>query len=142
MFKAPALRAYSALSKRTNKVKVQLLKDFPQFQLYKGQVAQVSPSLMRNYLHLSNGARYILGDEEIDQGLHAESITAAAARAASVQKAVKKQIEKAAEKIKGSDVKESEKTKEGEKSVAEKETPKVFNSGVTVSDVKIPGLDI
>ncbi|CAR21290.1 mitochondrial 54S ribosomal protein bL9m MRPL50 [Lachancea thermotolerans CBS 6340] len=142
MFKAPALRAYSALSKRSKKVKVQLLKDFPQFQLYKGQVTQVSPSLMRNYLHLSNGARYILHEEEIDEGLRAESIAAAAARATSVQKAVKRQIEAAAEKIKGNDAKESEKTKESEKPDAEKQAPRVFNSGVTINDVKIPGLDI
>ena len=130
MLKVSTFRAYSALSKRTNKVKVQLLKDFPQFQLYKGQVTQVSPSLMRNYLHLSNGARYILKEQDIDENLHAQSITEAATRAKVVQKAVKEQIQKAAEKIPQEPV------------AVAKETPKVFNSGVTVSDVKIPGLEI
>lgn len=53
----------SALTKRTHRVKVQVLKDFPRFQLYKGQVANVKPSLMRNYLHNFNGAKYILSEE-------------------------------------------------------------------------------
>lgn len=127
---APALRAsYSALSKRTTKVKVQLLKDFPKFQLYKGQVTLVRPSLMRNFLHLGNGARYVLQDQDIDQILLAQSKRRDVRKDASSKRKV--------ERVK--------KTKSEELPVEQKEQKEdkgVFSSGVTVEDVKIPGLNL
>lgn len=127
---APALRAsYSALSKRTTKVKVQLLKDFPKFQLYKGQVTLVRPSLMRNFLHLGNGARYVLQDQDIDQILLAQSKRRDVRKDASSKRKV--------ERVK--------KTKSEELPVGQeeqKEDKGVFSSGVTVEDVNIPGLNL
>lgn len=68
MFK-PTSICYSALTKRTKRVKVQVLRDFPQFNLFRGQVTQVKPSMMRNYLHDFNGAKYILQDSDINSYL-------------------------------------------------------------------------
>lgn len=50
---------YSARTKRENRVKVQLLKDFAQYGA-KGEVIDVLPGLMRNKLHPNNGACYII----------------------------------------------------------------------------------
>ncbi|SCU92966.1 LAFA_0F13960g1_1 [Lachancea sp. 'fantastica'] len=128
-------RSYSALSKRTNKVKVQLLKDFPKFQLYKGQVASVSPSLMRNYLHSKNGARYILADEDIDQQLQAKAFELTALR---VKEVAKKDQDKM---VVGEQPVEEKETSQKEE-IEKKKQPKLFNSGITLKDVKIPGLEI
>ncbi|SCU89134.1 LADA_0E13850g1_1 [Lachancea dasiensis] len=135
MLRVTSLRSYSALSKRTNKVKVQLLKDFPKFQLYEGQVATVSPSLMRNYLHRGNGARYILKDADIDTQLQAKSVELASSRIMSVSLESKVQPNVLKEENVTVEVAKSEpKTKV--------EDVKIFKSGVTVKDVKIPGLVI
>ncbi|CEP61134.1 mitochondrial 54S ribosomal protein bL9m MRPL50 LALA0_S02e07492g [Lachancea lanzarotensis] len=135
MFKLGASRSYSALSKRTNKVKVQLLKDFPKFQLYKGQVTSVSPSLMRNYLHSNNGARYVLADKDIDQQLQAEAVQLAALR-------VREPAKKDQENIVISEQAPEEKKFNERGTAEEKKQPKLFNSGITLKDVKIPGLEI
>ncbi|EDO18782.1 hypothetical protein Kpol_1028p57 [Vanderwaltozyma polyspora DSM 70294] len=65
----PSSVCLSALSKRTVRVKVQVLRDFPVLKLFRGQVLSVIPSLMRNQLHNENGARYILKDSDIDNNL-------------------------------------------------------------------------
>lgn len=43
------------------KIPVQLLKDFDNFG-YRGEVIKVLPSVMRNYLHMGNGAAYITNE--------------------------------------------------------------------------------
>ncbi|SCV03990.1 LAME_0H14862g1_1 [Lachancea meyersii CBS 8951] len=133
MFRPTCGRAYSALSKRTNKVKVQLLKDFPQFQLYKGQVTSVSPSLMRNYLHWRNGARYILNNEDIDLSLQAQAVELAALRSKDVVRKEKQ------ERTISETVTEEQTTKKESKEIKQ---PKLFDSGLTLKDVKIPGLEL
>ncbi|SCU78045.1 LANO_0A01926g1_1 [Lachancea nothofagi CBS 11611] len=132
MLRLTSLRSYSALSKRTNKVKVQLLKDFPQFQLYKGQVASVSPSLMRNYLHWGNGARYIKEETDIDALLQAKSVEAATLRTKIAVKSVKKDDVAKEKPLREQSIQDDAKEVE----------EKIFSSGVTLKDVKIPGLEI
>lgn len=128
MFKNTAV-LYSALSKRTKRVQVQLLKDFPRFHLYKGEVARVKPSLMLNYLHYGNGARYILEESQIDQGLLDYS---------------KKQAEVRKEAAaREKDMKEQAQVVEETPFELEKEEKKGFlDSEITVKDVNIPGLRI
>lgn len=144
MFK-PTSVCLSALSKRTKRVKVQILKDFPQFLLHRGEVAQVKPSLMRNYLHSHNNARYILQDSDIDLNLL-------------------RSFEQRQETLKSSKLESS--TQEeivtrgpsttpppAEETVPEPEQPKqqqqepkkpkgVLEKDITVKDIKIPGLDL
>lgn len=130
MLKATAVRL-SALSKRTKKVKVQLLKDFPMFQLYKGQVVQVKPSFMRNYLHNFNGARYILQDSDIDTLLFQQSQQREVTiKKTTINTSEVREVQKA-EKI---EIKETSKEEEKPKGVLEKE--------ITIKDIKIPGLDL
>ncbi|SCW00339.1 LAFE_0C02014g1_1 [Lachancea fermentati] len=140
MLKVALTRSYSALSKRTNKVKVQILKDFPQFQLYKGQVTRVSPSLMRNYLHIGNGARYILSESDVDEELlqvSAEKMLKKPVDTSKVIKQVKPKTQAAAVDV-TSNTKATISTDENPK----KKEEKVLSSGVTLKDVKIPGLDL
>lgn len=130
MFKSTAVRL-SALSKRTKKVKVQLLKDFPMFQLYKGQVVQVKPSFMRNYLHNYNGARYILQDSDIDTLLFQQSQEREVTiKKTTINTSEVREVQKA-EKI---EIKQTSKEEEKPKGVLEKE--------ITIKDIKIPGLDL
>ncbi|GMM55940.1 mitochondrial 54S ribosomal protein [Maudiozyma humilis] len=135
MFK-PTRVCLSALTKRTKKVKVQLMRDFPRFQLYKGQVAQVKPSLMRNYLHNFNGAKYILQDADINaqlldsyNALEQERERAAqAAHAAAVELAATQQRAQAAKPKLSQEAKRQDR--------------RTHDKNVTIKDVYIPGLDI
>ncbi|AJT02897.1 Mrpl50p [Saccharomyces cerevisiae YJM244] len=130
----------SALTKRTHRVKVQVLKDFPRFQLYKGQVANVKPSLMRNYLHNFNGAKYILSEEhDINTELLKQYQTFEAKLEEDHQQLskrheteVQKNMELRKESVFGH--KKEEKPKEEKKGL--------LDSGITIEEVKIPGLDI
>ncbi|CAI4731310.1 BDC_1c_G0047160.mRNA.1.CDS.1 [Saccharomyces cerevisiae] len=130
----------SALTKRTHRVKVQVLKDFPRFQLYKGQVANVKPSLMRNYLHNFNGAKYILSEEhDINTELFKQYQTLEAKLEEDHQQLskrheteVQKNMELRKESVFGH--KKEEKPKEEKKGL--------LDSGITIEEVKIPGLDI
>ncbi|AHY77109.1 AQG_2a_G0047520.mRNA.1.CDS.1 [Saccharomyces cerevisiae] len=130
----------SALTKRTHRVKVQVLKDFPRFQLYKGQVANVKPSLMRNYLHNFNGAKYILSEEhDINTELLKQYQTLEAKLEEDHQQLskrheteVQKNMELRKESVFGH--KKEEKPKEEKKGL--------LDSGITIEEVKIPGLDI
>ncbi|CAI4738890.1 BAI_1a_G0046550.mRNA.1.CDS.1 [Saccharomyces cerevisiae] len=130
----------SALTKRTHRVKVQVLKDFPRFQLYKGQVANVKPSLMRNYLHNFNGAKYILSEEH---DINTELLKQYQTREAKLEEGrqqlskrheteVQKNMELRKESVFGH--KKEEKPKEEKKGL--------LDSGITIEEVKIPGLDI
>lgn len=130
----------SALTKRTHRVKVQVLKDFPRFQLYKGQVANVKPSLMRNYLHNFNGAKYILSEEH---DINTELLKQYQTREAKLEEdrqqlskrhetEVQKNMELRKESVFGH--KKEEKPKEEKKGL--------LDSGITIEEVKIPGLDI
>lgn len=130
MFRATAV-CLSALSKRTKKVKVQLLKDFPMFQLYRGQVVQVKPSFMRNYLHNFNGARYILQDSDIDTLLFQQSQE----REVTVKKTIMNAPEvHEAPKATKMEIKSTATQEEKPKGVLEKE--------ITIKDINIPGLDL
>lgn len=102
------------------------------FQLFKGQVVQVKPSFMRNYLHNYNGARYILKDTDIDETLLAQSREIEAS---------KNTIDKAANLTLGG---KKEMKKEAKSEVAEeKPKPKgILENDITIKDVKIPGLDL
>ncbi|AJT10740.1 Mrpl50p [Saccharomyces cerevisiae YJM969] len=130
----------SALTKRTHRVKVQVLKDFPRFQLYKGQVANVKPSLMRNYLHNFNGAKYILSEEhDINTELLKQYQTLEVKLEEDHQQLskrheteVQKNMELRKESVFGH--KKEEKPKEEKKGL--------LDSGITIEEVKIPGLDI
>ncbi|AJT02154.1 AAR_G0047290.mRNA.1.CDS.1 [Saccharomyces cerevisiae] len=130
----------SALTKRTHRVKVQVLKDFPRFQLYKGQVANVKPSLMRNYLHNFNGAKYILSEEhDINTELLKQYQTREAKLEEDRQQLSKRhetEVQKNMELRKESvfSHKKEEKPKEEKKGL--------LDSGITIEEVKIPGLDI
>lgn len=135
MFK-PTQVCLSALTKRTKKVKVQLLRDFPRFQLYKGQVAQVKPSLMRNYLHNFNGAKYILQDADVNTQLFEQYTAleqereqaAALAQAAAAELATKQQKAQAAKPKLSQEAKKQER--------------RTHDKDVTIKDVYIPGLDL
>lgn len=123
----PTVRCYSALSKRTKRVQIQLLKDFPRFQLHAGEVTQVKPSLMRNFLHNNNGARYILQDSDIDQTLLAKSKISSQPVSSNI-------IKKREPKI--------QKSKKETKAEKPKESQSALNTEVTVDSVKIPGLEL
>lgn len=137
----PTSVCLSALSKRTKRVKVQVLKDFPIFQLYKGEVAQVKPSFMRNYLHNYNGARYILQESDVDVGL----LKGFQARQAEL-KASKMQSEAAKAQTAKAQTITSQTAKSEIPPETKKSEPKrlkgILEKDVTVKDVKIPGLDI
>lgn len=132
MFK-PTYACLSALSKRTKRVKVQLLKDFPIFQLYKGEVTQVKPSFMRNYLHNYNGARYIMQEADIDvallQGFQERQEELKTVKKES--KAVKHQVDNAPPS-----------EKQPKPVILEKKPKGILEKEITVKDVKIPGLDL
>ena len=108
----------SALTKRTKRTKVQILRDFPTFQLFKGEVIEVKPSLMRNYLYNDNGARYILSDDQIDANLYDDFVKLKAEREMK-KKAVHKPV----------------KTKEKKKEIIG-----ILDNDITIDDVFIPGL--
>ncbi|KAL3241063.1 mitochondrial 54S ribosomal protein bL9m MRPL50 [Nakaseomyces bracarensis] len=134
MFKSTAV-LYSALSKRTKRVQVQILKDFPRFHLYKGEVAKVKPSLMLNYLHYGNGARYILEESQVDQALLEYSKQQAEIRKAALAQEKKLQAEQA--------MVIEEETFELQKDIPKEdiEQKKGFlDSEITIKDVNIPGL--
>lgn len=139
MFK-PTNVCLSVLSKRTKRVNVQLMRDFPAFQLFKGQVTKVKPSLMTNYLHRWNGARYILKETDIDQELLQFSETQRTNRIQ--EKKLEQERELLA--IKNMKLEQEEKTKMKQQHMKEvkKEIERVLNTNVSLKDVKIPGLDI
>ena len=115
------------------------MKDFPRFHLYKGEVARVKPSLMVNYLHYGNGARYVLSEDQVDQGLLEYSKKQAELRKASqpsASKVVSETTASTAATTEGirADVKEEEPPAEKKKGF--------LDSDITVNDVKIPGLRI
>lgn len=111
---------------------MQLLKDFPAFQLWRGQVAHVKPSLMRNYLHAKNGARYIVDDMDIDHPLMRayESRQEFAATEIS-SKAI---LNQATKQVTLQSPTTTEKPEPVRKSFLEE------HADVTLDDVKIPGL--
>lgn len=105
------------------------------FNLVKGEVTQVKPSFMRNYLHNFNGARYIMQDSDINQLL--------------LQKSLAKEV-LLKEKVKStpiSTITKKDVKKEAAQSVTkpdvEKSKPKgLLEREITIKDVKIPGLDL
>lgn len=52
-----------AAASKSSKIRVQLLKDFPLVGA-RGEVIRVKPAFMRNYLHVNNGACYLLEGQE------------------------------------------------------------------------------
>ncbi|CAH01454.1 mitochondrial 54S ribosomal protein bL9m MRPL50 [Kluyveromyces lactis] len=131
----PTSSCLSALTKRTKRVQVQLLKDFPQFQFHTGEVVNVKPSLMRNFLHNYNGARYILKETDIDQAL-LTSAKRSRASAAALLKTTESTVKKTEQNVK----KAKQVSKEENKTP---ETPKsALNEEITIENVKIPGLDL
>ncbi|CAR27876.1 hypothetical protein ZYGR_0N03630 [Zygosaccharomyces rouxii] len=144
MFK-PTSICLSALSKRTKRVKVQILKDFPQFLLYRGEVAQVKPSLMRNYLHNYNGARYILQDNDIDLELMKsfEQRQEELRSAKSESKTKEDAVHTADTTPDKSSTQSPAQTTAPQSQQQEPEKPKgVLEKDITVKDIKIPGLDL
>lgn len=139
MFRATSVRL-SALSKRTKRVRVQLLKDFPMFNLYMGQVTKVKPSFMRNYLHNFNGARYVMSESDIDLELLSRSqaretvVKESETNTARVEAAGKVSPKKTSGNADDSTAKESEPKQEKPKGILEK--------NITIKDVKIPGLEL
>lgn len=142
MFKASAVRL-SALSKRTKRVRVQLLKDFPMFNLYMGQVTNVKPSFMRNYLHNFNGARYIMAESDIDLELLSRSQAREALMKDIPTKSDAKTISEDAQRDVAQEVADAVKVKPAKRTEPEQEKPKgVLDKKITIKDVKIPGLDL
>lgn len=130
----PTSACLSALTKRTKKVRVQILKDFPSFQLKKGQVLQVKPSLMRNYLHNYNGAKYILDESDIDAVmLHDYTV---------VQQELEARQALIAQKTHQIETQKKEQQPKLTKNVQKQEKKNVINRGITIKDVFIPGLDL
>ena len=130
----------SALTKRTHRVKIQVLKDFPRFQLFKGQVTKAKPSLMRNYLHNFNGAKYILDEErDVDMEL-LRSYQARELKLAEDRQLLSKYQEMEAQKR----IKSQKQSVFGdEKQDNPKEEKKgLLDSEITIEEVKIPGLDM
>ncbi|KAA8917552.1 hypothetical protein TRICI_000298 [Trichomonascus ciferrii] len=82
----------------STKVSVQLLRDFPGLG-YKGEVVQVAPGRMRNELHVSNGAAYVIKGEPLRLPLRTrESIEAEKAKEAALA-AEQKERQRAQERI-------------------------------------------
>ncbi|AMD21467.1 HER188Cp [Eremothecium sinecaudum] len=140
MFK-PTISLCSALSKRTKRVKVQILRDFPRLRLFKGEVKDVKPSLMINYLHYENGARYIHKDSDIDNELLAES-----SKRIKDFTAAEKELEKQMKLKSQADLTMLKQVltpkEEGKKAEVEKPSVKssAIDSSVGTDTVKIPGL--
>ena len=134
MFK-PTSICYSALTKRTKRVKIQVLRDFPQFNLFKGEVTQVKPSMMRNYLHDFNGAKYILQDSDINTLLF-ENFTKEEQIREKEQLANQQAMAAAAAvaTAKAETLKKPKLSKEVEKQEKKKD--------ITIKDVYIPGLNL
>ena len=133
----PSVVCLSALSKRTKRVRVQLLKDFPAFQVFKGQVADVKPSLMRNYFHNYNGARYILNESDIDITL----LDMNNEREAKLKEAMAAKIDSVVNKSTSPVKKFNEEVIK--KIVETKEVPKgILDNGITIDKVNIPGLEL
>ncbi|CCK69800.1 mitochondrial 54S ribosomal protein bL9m MRPL50 KNAG_0D00480 [Huiozyma naganishii CBS 8797] len=127
----------SAVTKRTKRVSVQLLADFPRLQLYRGQVAKVRPALMINTLHRHNGARYVLSESDVDVLLarqYRDRQTLLRARHEKAERESRDKLER--EKV-AARLQESDKNKKtGSSSTG------VLDSPVTVKDIRIPGLDL
>ncbi|EJS41902.1 mrpl50p [Saccharomyces arboricola H-6] len=130
----------SALTKRTHRVKVQVLRDFPRFQLLKGQVTKVKPSLMRNYLHNFNGAKYIINEEH---DVNVELLKLYQARELKLEE--DRQLHSKHQEMETQRRNESQKQsvfgQKKEKSSKEDKNG-LLDSGITIEEVKIPGLDI
>lgn len=136
MFK-PTRINYSALSKRTKRVKVQLLRDFPRFNLYKGQVTQVKPSLMMNYLYPFNGAKYIMKPDDVQSGLIKQYEIR--------QVELKKQAELAVEKNESASRDKKKEAKTGDEAGEAPDQKKkitFLGTDITTKDIKIPGLNV
>lgn len=144
MFK-PTSVCFSALSKRTRRVRVQILKDFPQFLLHKGEVTQVKPSLMRNYLHNYNGARYVLQDKDIDSDLlkSFEQIQKQLKSAKLGSKTTEEPAEAARPQVSESPLSSSPTPPQHQQTQPEETKPRsILEKDITVKDIKIPGLDL
>lgn len=87
---------------------------------------------MRNYLHNSNGARYILSDGDIDTTLLAQSADLEAMRNKKLAHSNIKPKKEPAKVSKAIEVKE----------VEEEKPSSILERNITVKDVKIPGLDL
>ncbi|CAI4036120.1 hypothetical protein SMKI_14G3390 [Saccharomyces mikatae IFO 1815] len=130
----------SALTKRTHRVKIQLLRDFPRFQLYKGQVTNVKPSLMRNYLHNHNGAKYILNEVH---DVNMELLKLYQVRELKLEE--ERQLLSKHKKMEAQRKMELQRQSVLEQDKQEKpkiEKKGLLDSGITIEEVKIPGLDI
>ncbi|KAL6942575.1 hypothetical protein ACO0QE_003756 [Hanseniaspora vineae] len=139
----------SALTKRTKKVRVQILKDFPKLEYLKGDVVEVKPSLMNNVLHGHNGAKFILQSSDIDQALLEKATSLRRVRQEMLEKERQAQVQLAEQQLKQQkEVKFfTEAKKDAQKdSKKEDEGKKLENSAIdknlTLKDIKIPGLDL
>ncbi|BAO39784.1 54S ribosomal protein L50 [Kluyveromyces marxianus] len=131
----PTSACLSALTKRTKRVQVQLLKDFPKFQLRAGEVVNVKPSLMRNFLHNENGARYILKESDIDQTLLSRSKKSSESSSQNVTK-------KAVPKEKNTKPVVAKQPQQNGESKAPEAPSSALNQSITIEKVKIPGLEL
>lgn len=133
MFK-PTRIYYSALSKRTKRVQVQLLRDFPRFNLFKGQVTHVKPSLMMNYLYPFNGAKYIMKPSDIRSGL---------LKLYEVRKSeLKKQAELDQMKATSHTTNKNPNTSNNKESGhTQRDKVSFLGTDLTTKDIKIPGLN-
>lgn len=136
MFK-PTRVNLSVLSKRTKRVKVQLLRDFPRFHLWKGQVAQVKPSVMTNYLYPFNGAQYILVDSDIRPKL----LSQYEERMTSMKVASEVPQDQEVKSFKGEEAKTA-KQEDTDDTETKKKRPTFLGTDITTKDIKIPGLNL
>lgn len=139
----------SALTKRTKKVRVQILKDFPKLEYLKGDVVEVKPSLMNNVLHGHNGAKFILQSNDIDQALLAKATSLRTARQEMLERERQSQVQLVEQQLKKQkEVKFFSENKKDEQNESKKddENKKLENSAIdenlTLKDIKIPGLDL
>lgn len=140
---------FSALTKKNKRVKVQILKDFPRFNLMQGEVAQVKPTVMINYLHRGDGARYIMDEaRDVDVGLYEQF------------KVRRQQVKDEALKLEQERKLQREQQRMREEQEAKLQLKKVelgeqqvvlqrkrrkdtkWNKDITVEDIKIPGLTL
>lgn len=137
MFK-PTRINYSALSKRTKRVQVQLLRDFPRFNLLKGQVAHVKPSLMTNYLYPFNGAKYIMKPSDIRPGL----LKQYEVRKSELKKQVDLDSSKTVTHTNNTNNKSNPDVAiNGENESVRRDKVTFLGTDITTKDVKIPGLN-
>lgn len=137
----------SALTKKYKRVKVQILKDFPRFKLAKGEIAQVKPTVMINYLHRGNGAKYIMDDtKDINIELYEEFKKRRQMlkdEQLKLEQEEREQMEHQRKETEEAKLRiQAEKDKRKKDIHNAKEQIKKWNKKITVEDVKIPGLKL